>query len=123
MRTTFYSATLAFSILVMALVRRLLEPMTLDQFLLWLASGGGASIALSFVLERIPAFTVLSPSTKSYIYLAGSATLALAAYTVLTYIPPSVLEEVAPFFAIVAGVFVSWYAGQAAHAVDPARKP
>jgi hypothetical protein len=98
------------------------EPMNLNQFLLWLASGGGAAIVLAFVLERIPAFCVLSSDMKSWINLGGTVVLAMLAYVVLTYVPANILDAVAPFFTVVAAVFVSWLAGQAAHSVDPAKK-
>ena len=53
--------------------------MTLPEFLTWLASAAGATVALSFVAERIPAFGTLTPDVKGYVMLIGSALLALAA--------------------------------------------
>ena len=94
---------------------------SLTDFLLWLASSGGAGIMLAFILERIPAFQTLASEAKSWVTLAGTIALALAAFAILTYVPVNVLTTIAPFFAVVAGVVTTWLASQGAHAVDPAR--
>ncbi len=94
--------------------------MKLTDFLIWLTSAAGASAALSFIAERVPAFQRLSPAHKSLFHLAGSVALALAAYAILTYVPPDVLAQIAPVFQIVAAVVGSWLANQVAHRADPA---
>ena len=90
------------------------------QFITWLASGGGAAVALAFIAERLPAFQKFSPGGKSYAILAGSLIIALAAYAYLAYVPPDVQTMLAQPFQIVYGVVGVWVTSQVAHKADPA---
>lgn len=94
--------------------------MTIVQFLTFLASAGGASAALSFIAERIPAFQKLTSPNKALIHLCGSLSIALTAYAVLTYVPAETLSQLAPYFQIAYGVVGTWIANQVAHTHDPA---
>lgn len=96
--------------------------MTITEFLTWLGSASGATAALSFVAERLPAFKALSPTAKSYTMLIGSVAIAGVAYAVLTYTPPEVLAQMVPWFQVVYGVVAAWIANQFAHKADPANK-
>lgn len=96
--------------------------MSIQEFLTFLASAGGASAALSFVAERIPAFGTLPSNTKALIHLGGSLVIALAAYAVLAYVPAETLAQLAPMFQVVYGVAGAWIANQLAHSADPAAK-
>lgn len=93
--------------------------MDLMQFLTWLASAAGATAFLSFVAERIPAFQTLSAGAKGYVMLGGSIVIALAAFAVITYVPPAVLDQLKPWFQVVYGVVAAWLASQFAHKADP----
>lgn len=95
--------------------------MGINEFLTWLATGAGATAALSFIVERIPAWHGLASEVKRWIGFGGSAVIALGSYAVLTYVPVAVLAQIAPFFGVVAGVFVIWMAGLFAHKADPER--
>lgn len=99
------------------------EPMTLQLFLVWVASSGGASILLSFVAERWPGWGGLNRELKEWIHLGGSVALALAAFAILTLTPPEILESAAPWFLVVYGVASTWVLNQLAHKADPANKP
>lgn len=92
--------------------------MNFNDFLTWLASSVGASAALSFIAERIPGFTNLSSSAKSYIMLVGSVAVALIAYAI-AQLPPETLDPLKPWFMIVYGVVATWIANQVAHRQDP----
>lgn len=92
--------------------------MSIQDFLVWLASAGGATATLAFIAERVPAFQKLTPDQKWYVHLAGSLVIALAAYAVLTYFPANTLVLLAPWFQIVYGVVFAWLANQVAHKVD-----
>lgn len=96
--------------------------MTITEFLTWLGSASGATAALSFLAERLPAFQALSPTAKSYIMLFGSMAIAGVSYAVLTYTPPEVLEQLVPWFQIVYVTVAAWIANQFAHKADPANK-
>lgn len=95
--------------------------MDLRDFLIWIASSGGAAVALSFIAERSEKFKALPSATKQYIQLGGSLVLALSAYAVMTYVPESVLTALLPWFQIVAGVLGTGLVNQIAHKADPAR--
>ncbi len=95
--------------------------MTIDQFLTWLASAGGAPAAAAFVAERLPAFQQLPSGSKSLAMLGASLAIALAAYLVLTLTPAEQLAQIAPIFQVLYGVVGTWIAGQVAHSADPAR--
>ncbi len=90
------------------------------EFLLWLASSAGSAAALSFIAERLPSFQKLDPGRKAAVHLGGSLAIALAAYGVLTYVPPETLKAITPVFQLVAGVVGAWIANQIAHKTDPA---
>lgn len=94
--------------------------MDLTQFLTWLATSAGATVALAFIAERVPAFQTLTPQGRSLVHLIGSIAIALAAYAVLTFVPAEVLAQIAPVFQIVYGVAGAWIAGQIGHKADPA---
>ena len=95
--------------------------MTIYEFLAWLTSAGGAAALLSFVLERIDAWHGLSSNVRAWITLAGTILIALGAYAVITYVPKDILDQLAPWFQIVAACITAWLASQAAHTIDPAR--
>lgn len=96
--------------------------MTLTDFLIWLGSSAGATAALSFIAERLPAFQDLSSSAKSYTMLIGSIVLAGVAYAVLTFVPPETLAALVPWFQIVYGAVASWIVNQTMHTFDPQNK-
>ena len=94
--------------------------MELSQFLIYVASGGGAAALVSFAGERLPWFQRQTPRTKSYIMLGASVIVALGAWAVMTFFPAAVLAQMLVPFQIVAGVVSAWLGNQFAHANDPA---
>jgi len=94
--------------------------MTLEQFLVWLI-GGGSVIALFWLAEQSTWFQGLSVVMKRLVMFGGSAILGLGALAVVTYVPPEVLEQLSPWFSIIAATFVSVFLNQAAHKFDPDR--
>lgn len=93
--------------------------MSVQEFFTFLASSAGATAALSFIAERIPAFQKLAPGSKSLYMLVGSLLIAGTAYAVLTYVPPETLAQIAPAFQLVYGIVGAWMANQIAHKADP----
>jgi len=93
--------------------------MSLNDFLTLLISAGGAAAVASWVLERIPAYVSIAlAETKRWIFFGVCAVLALGAYCVITFVSPSILQAVAPFFALIASVFSSVFLGTAFHNTD-----
>lgn len=95
------------------------QDVSLMNTLIWLATGGGAVIVLSWVSERIPAFQVLQSQTRWWIQLIGSVVLAIGAKVLILNLPQSTLDAVAPYFETVAGIVLLFVANQVAHTLDP----
>lgn len=96
--------------------------MSVNEFLLWLAMSGGAAIAVSWIAEQIPQFQNLTATAKRWTMFGGSALMAIGAYAILTYVPAELLSQIAPYFAIVAGLFGTFFLNQVAHVNDPNKK-
>lgn len=94
--------------------------MTLSEFLPWLISGGSV-IALSWLLELIPAWTAWQSAWKKPVFFLLSALLALGAWALQTY-APQVITTLEPLFTILAGLFGTIFLGQLAHTFSPTRK-
>jgi len=94
--------------------------MNVYDFLIWLVAGGSA-VAVSWVAERIPKFQELDSAQKRWIQYGASVLIACAALATQYYVPKEVLEAIAPYFAIAAGLFGTFFINQASHSVDPAR--
>jgi len=93
--------------------------MELKDFLLWLAGSSGASIAMSWILERIPAYVQIAVAeTKRWIFFGACVLMSASAYAVITYVPANVLESLAPWFGLIAATFVSVFTGSGFHKVD-----
>lgn len=95
--------------------------MTIYDVLRYLMTAGGAAAALSFILERVEWFQGLSATNKSWVVLGGTLVIALGAKAILVYVPKEILDALAPWFEVVAGVVVAWVGTQLAHLADPAR--
>jgi hypothetical protein len=94
--------------------------MNVYDFLIWLVAGGSA-VAVSWVAERVTKFQTLDPNQKKWIQYGASVLIACAALAVQYYVPKEALEAIAPYFAIAAGLFGTFFVNQASHALDPAR--
>lgn len=88
---------------------------SLFDLLSWLIYSGGAILAASWVLDKIPAFVAAAEETRKYVNMGASIVLALAAYAVITYVPPSVFAVLDPWFKIAAGIIVLYSAQQTVH--------
>jgi hypothetical protein len=98
--------------------------MALNDFLMWLVGSAGASAVASWVLERIPAYAKIAVAeTKRWIFFGACVILSIGAYVVVTYVPASFLESLAPFFGLVAATFISVFTGSGFHKIDKIDKP
>lgn len=94
--------------------------MNLNEFLIWLAAGGGA-VGASWVLEQFAWFQKLEAIKKQYVFFASCVALSLGAFAVQTYVPAGVLEQLSPWFAVIATTFVGIFGGSLYH--RSAKKP
>jgi Na+/proline symporter len=93
--------------------------MNLSDFLIWLATSAGASSVASWVLERIPKYAALaSAEAKRWIFFGVCAVLSCGSYAIITYVPSSVLQSLAPWFGLIASTFASIFIGTSFHKVD-----
>ena len=83
--------------------------MEVNEFLVWLASSGGAIIGFSWIAEWVPGWQLLQSHLKELYSFLGSAAIALVAWAVLTFVPADVLVAISQPFAMVSGVFLLIY--------------
>ena len=94
-----------------------MNPLTLSDFLVWLATGGGAAVAISKIGEMIPWFVALPSNTKKIVQYGLSALVGCAAFAIMSYAPPEVLDAIAPYFAILASLVVPIFVNQSYHSI------
>jgi hypothetical protein len=90
--------------------------MEINDFLVYL-SGVGVIVAVSWLWEFFGWFPNAEPKSKKLILFGISVAVALSAYAVKTYVPVDVINQIAPFFGIVALIFVNLFAGEGFHQV------
>lgn len=89
--------------------------MTLPEFLVWLSVGGGGAIASSWILERIPWFQSLEATAKQLVFFLSCVLLSISAFAIQSYAPQTLLDQLAPYFAIIASSFTVVFLGTAFH--------
>jgi hypothetical protein len=92
--------------------------MTINEFLQWLFASGGAIMAASWIMERIPKFHDLVAEVKEMILFASSSVISVSAYLIFTYVSPEILAAIAPYFTIIGGLFVTIIIGKIFHKID-----
>jgi len=95
--------------------------MSLNDFLVWLMSGG-AVVAVSWIFEEIEWFQSLSPKTKRYFQYGLSVLFGVSALLVQQFVPADVLKMLNPYFEILAATFGMIFLNQVAHTLNPNRK-
>lgn len=98
--------------------------MTLQEFLIWVLSGGGAGVAAFILMEWIGNNTDLQPDLKRYLSLALASTVAVAAYAAGVAMgyeptPEDVRGWIEAVFSVIA---VAVMASQAVHGFTKLRK-
>jgi len=94
-----------------------MENLDINQFLVWI-SGGGAVVASSWILERLPWYQGLASELKRWIFFGVAAVLGVGAYLVGAFVPVEVLQQLAPYFLVLASAFSYVFLGTAFHRVD-----
>lgn len=80
--------------------------MDLSSFLVWL-SGGGALIAASWILGQFSWYINMIEKAKQWVFFGLSLVFAGGSFAVTSYVSADVLSKIAPWFLLVAFVFVS----------------
>ena len=94
--------------------------MNLNDFLIWLGTGGSI-MAVSFILERIDAFQKLESKAKEIVMFIASGLLATGATAFLQFVPAETVSLIAPYFSSLAAVFGILFLAKTFHKVD--KKP
>jgi hypothetical protein len=85
------------------------------DFLIWLSVGGGGALASSWIWERVPWFQALEATMKQMVFFLSCVVLSIAAFLIQTYVPQEALNQLAPYFAIVASSFTAVFVGTSFH--------
>ena len=91
--------------------------MTLTDFLVWLTAGGSI-IAFSWLAERWAWFQLQTSNMKQGIMFGACVVLSLGAFAIQQYVPVETLNALAPWFGIVASIFVSLFLSKTFHQAD-----
>jgi hypothetical protein len=92
--------------------------MDIRAFLQWLIGGGGSILAVSWILERLKWFQKLTPDGRDYTIFGAAVIVGCGALAIVMYVPPPILDAVAPFFLIVASTFVTVFIAKLFHSTD-----
>ncbi len=92
--------------------------MSIQDFLVWLSGGVGATFAASYIAERNARFQSLESDAKRIYTTAVSVILAIGAYLTFTYVPAEVWVLLSPYWQIVLAVIATNYGGQVFHFFD-----
>jgi len=93
-------------------------PNTLNEFIVWLGTPAAAGWVIASLLEQWGVFQALTPGVKRLAALVLTVGLPVLSKVVLDGVAPETLDQVAPWFAIVATGLITWAASQTAHAVQ-----
>jgi hypothetical protein len=88
--------------------------MTFQEFLTWLVSACGASMAASWLLSKWAWFEAQTASMKQYVFFGASAVLAGIAYYLEMY-QSAFVTSFDPIFMMLAGLFGTIFLGSAFH--------
>jgi hypothetical protein len=80
--------------------------MNISDFLVWL-TGAGCLIAASWILGQFIWYTSLIEKARQWIFFGLAAVFGCGSYAVIIYVPASTLNAIAPYFGIVAFVFIA----------------
>lgn len=92
--------------------------MSITDFILWLMSGLGASMAFSYFAERQKWFQELPSDLKKFWATVGASGVAMLAYVLYVYVPVMVWEMLSPYWQIVVAVVTVNYGTQVFHRYD-----
>jgi hypothetical protein len=89
--------------------------MDFNGFMLWILNSGGSIVIVSWLSEQIPAFQALTPVFKKWVFFGGSFLVAGIAYSVLNFVPATVLGQIAPIFQLLYVAFTTVFVSDIFH--------
>jgi uncharacterized membrane protein YfcA len=92
--------------------------MTFAEFLAWLVNSGGAIVVVSFIFERWNWYQAQPPDIKQYLFFGACVVVSVFGFLGLTYIPPEVIQQIAPYFGILYSTFLAIFVGTKFHQED-----
>lgn len=94
-----------------------------NELLLWVFAGGGATAIASFVLERMVWYQQLTSNQRRLVFAGVAVVLGLGSYAITQFVPTEIINAIAPYVAIAVAIGVPIISGTVAHKIDPAAKP
>ena len=95
--------------------------MGLQEFLVWLSGGVGASTVVTWVFARWPWFVALPENTRKLLLATSCAIVALGSYQIVLMVPQNTIEMLAPYFSIVSIAFINFFLGDKTLAIFRAK--
>lgn len=92
--------------------------MTIQEFLVWLSGGLGATMVASYVAERSAWFQTLTSEAKKLTKTLASIVVAILAYVTYTYVPAEVWVSLSPYWQLALGVIAVNYGTEVFHYFD-----
>lgn len=96
-------------------------PANLTEFLTFIASPVFGAWVISEILEQAQWFQLLPSGRKSVIVLVVMLLLSIASFALVRWVPATVVEQLQPLYAIIAGTIVAFLSGKVYH--DKAHNP
>ena len=93
--------------------------MELNEFFIWLGAGGGI-IATSWILEQFTWFQAVSSKARKWIMFGVCVLISGGAFAIQSYVPIEVINAIAPWFKIIAGIFGALFISEGFHKVNKA---
>lgn len=86
--------------------------MNLNEFLQWIITAGGSTVAATWVLVRTQWYNALDAAQQQWVRFGASGGLSVLALLILNNVEQATLEAIAPYFSALAGAFVIVFLGQ-----------
>jgi len=92
--------------------------MSIQDFLVWLSGGVGATLVASYIAERSAWFQTLDSEVKKFGKTVASALVAIVAYLTYAYVPAEVWVVLSPYWQIILAVVATNYGVEVFHWFD-----
>ncbi len=90
----------------------------MQELLMWLFGGLGATAVVSYLAERSASFQLLDTATKQMYKTVGATLIAVSAFALYTYVPAEFWATINPYWQVAVGVISVNYGTEVFHAFD-----